>query len=413
MKNKILIISEIFYPEIGSGSNRMSNIVKYLKRYDYDITILTSNPKYPLKELYTYEKFWDRDKEKEILDNVKLIRINPSKAKITNNYFVRAYIYVFFMLKSIIQILRLKEDYDVVVATIPSIFIGIIGVFSKRRFKSKFILDIRDLWPECIKNISIFKKSRVVRKLTYFLESYILKKTDSLIINSDGFRNYLVDKGYGNKIVFVPNSLSDIDIVQNKKIRSTIKKHKDFTIIYSGLLGMAQNASIIVETANYLRDYTNIKFKIIGEGVEKNKVINLVKNYKLNNITIESAMPKDEVVREVAKCHIGLVHLRGDSAFDLVIPGKIIDYMGVGVPIVAGVEGYTASVIEKSGSGIAVSCDNYVELGQAILKIYNSTSLQERYSKNGVEYANKYFAWDTNIKKVDELLQEVIRGEKN
>ena len=413
MKKKILIISEIFYPEIGSGANRISNIVKYLKRYDYDITVLTSNPKYPLKELYTNKKFWDDEKEKEILDGVNLIRINPSKAKVTNNFFIRAYIYVFFMLKSMIKILRLKKDYDVVVATIPSIFIGVLGVFSKKKFKSKFILDIRDLWPECIKNISIFKKSKIVRKFTYSLESYILKRADSLIINSDGFRSYLRNKGYKNKIEFVPNSLSDIDIVNNKKIISTVTKHKDFTIIYSGLLGMAQNASIIVETANYLRNYNNIKFKIIGEGVEKNKVIKLMEEYELNNISINSAMPKDEVIKEVAKCHIGLVHLRGDSAFDLVIPGKIIDYMGVGIPIVAGVEGYTASVIEKSGSGITVPCDDYIKLGQAILKIYNNTFLQESYSKNGLEYSSKYFTWDLNIKKVDELIGKVIRGEKN
>lgn len=93
----------------------------------------------------------------------------------------------------------------------------------------------------------------------------------------------------------------------------------------------------------------------------------------------------------------------------MVIPGKIIDYMGIGIPIVAGVEGYAAKVINDSESGLVVEPDDYVGLSKAIMKIYNDKKSYEYYSKNGMNYCLNNFCVENNLIKYIDLIERVTR----
>lgn len=404
---KLLIISEVFYPEIGSGSSRITNLVILLKKQGYDIDILTSEPSYPDKGIYKEEGYKDKEKEKDIYDNSRVDRIKGSNVKRTANFFNRLYIYMHFLIKSIFSIIFRKSKYDLVIATIPSPFCGLLGIIAKLRFRCKYILDIRDLWPECIKNIGLFRKNKFALKIAYRMERFILKFTDAIVINSEGFRKYLIDNKYKKKIVFIPNGLLISEFKAYKNISEKVKKNSNFTVIYTGIIGLAQNIKSLVRVANSLRKIKNITFKIIGDGVQKNKVLELIKYYNLKNIKVYAPMPKNKVVEEVAKSHIALVHLRGDSAFDLVIPGKIIDYMGIGISIVAGVEGYTAQIVKESNCGLVMKPDDHISLSKAIIKIYESSYLQEKYSKSGREYCLKNFCIEKNLIKYIDLIEEI------
>ncbi|MBE6053810.1 MAG: glycosyltransferase family 4 protein [Clostridium sartagoforme] len=411
-KKKVLLISEVFYPEIGSGANRITNLAIELKRNGYKVDVLTSEPSYPNKDIYKEEGYRESKKEKELYTNSNIHRVKASKIKRTTNFFIRLYIYMYFFLKSILWIIFRKSKYDVVIATIPSPFSGVLGIISKFKFECDFILDIRDLWPECIKNVGLFRKNKFLLKIAYMLESIIFKYSHSIIINSNGFKDYLIKRNYKKSIVFIPNGLQIREIENYKDIRNKTKKHKKFTVIYTGIIGLAQNVTSLVRVARNLRHLEDIEFKIIGTGIQREKVLELIKHYDLKNIKVYDPMPKNKVIEEVAKCHIGLAHLRKDSAFDLVIPGKIIDYMGIGIPIVAGVEGYAAKVINDSKAGLVSDPDDYIELSNSIMKIYKDNKLQEYYSKNAMDYCAKNFCVENNLVKYIDLIEK-ITGRKD
>ena len=408
-KKKILIISEVFYPEIGSGANRITNLLIQLKKQGHDVDILTSEPSYPNKDIYKKDGYRDIEKEKDIYINSKVKRIRTSKIKRTSNFFMRLYIYINFFFKSIFSIIFRRDKYDLVIATIPSPFSGILGIVAKIRFRCKYILDIRDLWPECIKNIGLFRKNKFLLRIAYKLEKIIFKFTDAIVINSNGFEDYLIRNNYKKHIEFIPNGLQISEIENYKKLSKNTKKHKKFTVVYAGMIGLPQNVTSLVRVARNLRHIEEIEFKIIGTGIQREKVLELIEHYNLNNIKVYDPMPKNKVVEEVAKCHIGLAHLRKDSAFDLVIPGKVIDYMGIGIPIVAGVEGYASQVIDDSKSGIVVEPDDYVELSKAIMKIYRNSEIQEYYSANGIDYCLNNFCIEKNLTKYIDLIEKITR----
>ncbi|MCR1951284.1 glycosyltransferase family 4 protein [Clostridium sp. DSM 100503] len=406
---RILIISEVFYPEIGSGANRITNLVIQLKKEGYIVDVVTSEPSYPNKEMYEKDGYRDLEKEKDIYEKSKIHRIKTSRAKSTTNFVVRLYKYIFFFFKNIFTIVFRRTKYDLVIATIPSPFVGLLGGIAKVRFRCKYILDIRDLWPECIKNIGLFRKNKFLLKIGYILEKIMLKFADAIVINSNGFRDYLIKNKYKKNIVFIPNGLQFKEVEAYKEIRQNIAKHKKFTVIYTGMIGLPQNVTSLVRIARNLRHIKEIEFKIIGAGIQRDKVSALIEHYNLKNIKLYAPMPKNRVVKEVAKCHVALAHLRKDSGFDLVIPGKAIDYMGIGIPIVAGVEGYAAEVIRKSNSGLVVEPDDHVELAKSIMKIYEDSKLQNDYSINGINYCLNNFCIENNFTKYVSLIEKVTR----
>lgn len=416
-KVKVLLISEVFYPEIGSGSTRITNILTHLKKRGYEVDILTSYPNYPNRDLYKNSEFWDKELEKEILGESTIYRVNPSRLRPTSNFINRLYIYKIFLLKSIIKILTIGGEYDLVIATIPSVFMGILGIIAKLKFKCKYIVDIRDLWPECLKGIGVFKNVKGALEVGYFLEKIILKYSDSATINSNAFREYLISKGYKKTIEFIPNGLNEKDLMKYKNImdlkKATEEKENEFLIIYTGMIGLPQNLRSVVKAANLLKDYENIKFKLIGTGIQVGRVNELIDHYELKNIVLLNPMTKEKVLREVEKSSLTIFNLRGDSRFDLVMPGKIIDYMSMKKPMVAGVEGYTKKIIETSNSGIVVGPDDYKAMAEAIKSMYYNEEKRKIYGENGYKYCKENFLWSKNIIVLDKLINMNLGREIN
>lgn len=50
MSKRVLIITQNFYPEIGSAGNRMKNIYLLLQDKGFDVDVLTTDPTYPTKK---------------------------------------------------------------------------------------------------------------------------------------------------------------------------------------------------------------------------------------------------------------------------------------------------------------------------------------------------------------------------
>ncbi len=102
---KILMVTQNFYPEIGSASNRMK-IYLELNERGYDVKILTSDPSYPNRNLYKDSSYWYDENRKDI------VRIHPKTRKYTRNLFRRLILYIEVAFRLILAICKDKEKYD-------------------------------------------------------------------------------------------------------------------------------------------------------------------------------------------------------------------------------------------------------------------------------------------------------------
>ncbi|PFI26564.1 glycosyltransferase family 4 protein [Bacillus cereus] len=400
---KVLVIAQNFYPEIGSAANRIKNIYSELNEKGYDVTILTTDPRYPNENLYKKKEFWDEAS----LNSDDIIRVKPKVKKYTNNMLRRLFLYLEITILFIMAILRMDKKYDYVFVSTPPIFIGIAGIFAKKRLRAELLLDVRDLWPESLLGVGVFA-NRFVLSIAYALEKLLYRTADQIIVNSAGFIPYLELKNVKReKISFMPNSLTEkeLHMVDNKQVM-TYSNAETVEVIYTGNIGLAQDVLKLIDVAEFLKDKKNIKFKIIGYGFKSYRVAEVIKEKKLSNIEIIQAKSRKKTLQEVEKAHIAYVSLVDEKVFQTVLPGKIIDYMCMKKPIVGDVSGYAEKVINTAQCGLISQDRTVKELGEHIIKLSENEILRRKIGSNGHKHAFQHLRWKNNIKVLTSLMEE-------
>ena len=395
----ILMIVQNFYPEIGSAANRLKNVYLQLKENGYEVTVLTMNPSYPNQHLYEDGQFWN---EKEIEQDVMRIPVGKVKGY-TSSVWLRLFHYLETMLLFIITIFRLKKKYDYVFISTPPIFPSVAGMLAKRKMKAKLITDVRDLWPESLVGVGVFS-NRHVLNVAYWFEKKLYLASDQIIVNSPSYRDYIKAKGVNEQqIRFIPNSLTMEEL--NLAMNPPLVTEGTFKVIYTGNIGLAQDILKLLEVAEHLQDHRHIEFVIIGYGFRKNEVEAKINAKGLHNVTLVQAKNRAVTLQEISTAHIAYVSLVERSVFTKVLPGKIIDYMCVGKPIVADVAGFAAEMIKTAQCGLVAEKRSVEEIASLIVSLSKNPVLLETLGSNGYQYAKEHFCWNHNIEGLRHILE--------
>lgn len=395
--SKILIITQNFYPEIGSHANRMRNLFQLLKIEGYEVSVLTTEPSYPNKHIYKDKKFWNND----YLDNEeKIHRVKVKNRKYSLNMINRLMHYLEISFKMLFYILFQKQRFDTVLVTTPAIFIAFIGIIAKLKYRAKFILDVRDLWPESLKGVGVFD-STIIIKFFSLLEIFLYKKSNHIIINSIGFKEYILKKARidPDKITFIPNA------ARINELSSPHKFHKNFKVIYTGNIGLAQDVEFLKDLVRKL-DKQHIQITIVGYGQKKNDLLSFIKENRLQNVTIINPTTRSECLELSAKHDVGVLSLNNKAVFDTVLPGKLIDYMSSAIPVVAAVSGYSKNIIEAYHTGFVSEKRDAYEIVKNILLLKYNPELRITIANNGLNLIKEHFVWEKNIKNLTSLLRE-------
>lgn len=402
MPKKILIISQHFYPEIGSAGNRMTNIFQLLQEEEHDVTMLTTDPAYPNRHIYDDTSFWNNETLNQQHANVK--RIKSANRKYSRSFFNRLLFFLEVAFKLIIEVFKDKNKYDVIYVSSPPIFIGIVGLFAKYRFKGKLILEVRDLWPESLKGVGVFD-SKIILKVFGFIEKVLYKKSNAIIVNSRGFIDYIhtkakIDK---EKIIFVPNAARNFEV----KPKEIIAEKDQFRVIYTGNVGLAQDIDMLKNFAKKLNHH-EIPLTIISYGVKNSDLKQFVKDEHLQHVSICAPLTRRKCLEEIRRHDVGVVSLNDKKVFDTVLPGKVVDYMTCSIPIVGSVSGYTKKVIEQNRVGLVSEERDVNEIFDYILYLQNNPAARREMSKNSERCIREGYIWEDNIKKINRLIHEVL-----
>lgn len=87
-------------------------------------------------------------------------------------------------------------------ASSPHLFAALGALIQAKRNKCKFILEVRDLWPETFVQIGVIKRNGIIHKFFLIIEKYLYKNADK-IVNLDPFFDYMVNLGINReKMIF-------------------------------------------------------------------------------------------------------------------------------------------------------------------------------------------------------------------
>lgn len=398
------MVSQNYYPEIGSAANRMKNIYSELIARGYEVTVLTTDPSYPNRNLYRDTQFWqDHSLEEDV------IRIKMRTRRYSHNLINRLLLHIEMAYKFVREIRRLKKEYDFVLATTPSIFAGLAGLFAKQKLRLPLILDVRDLWPKSLLGVGVFTFKPII-VLAQMLENKLYHDAKHILINSEGFLDHLLSKGIDNKkISHMPNSLTENEL--KEFLHTNTESSDEITIIYAGNIGLAQDLEKLLDVAERMKEYANIRFRIIGYGFRNREIKQRVFDTQLRNVELVDPKNRIDSIQAIRMADIAFVSLVEQGVFDTVLPGKIIDYMSMGKPIVGAVSGYSANIINKACCGYVSPHRSVDELYIHIMNLAQDKKLRMQLGENGYKFACQHYSWKNNITVLTNVLENVYEKE--
>ncbi|WP_414051183.1 glycosyltransferase family 4 protein [Macrococcus animalis] len=391
---KVLMITQNFYPEIGSAANRMKNIFNQLSQNGYEVYVLTTEPSYPNEKMYKEDKYWN---DSFINDNdEKIIRLRMRHEKHKGSMSSRVAYYSEFMLKVHYFVNNTRNKFDYLFITSPNIFVPWGALFLQKNNSTVKILEIRDLWPDSIVaidkiNINIFMPALKI------LEKKMYLKSDKIVVNNEYFIHHIQNIIKKNMdYLFIPNGINRDEVVSTKKF-------EDFSVIYTGNLGFAQDTIFIEQIAKQLND-EKIRFNAIVYGVNARDFKEFVDKNNLNYVNVLDPMPRQECLDLTAKHHVSVSILKDTEVFLNVMPGKVVDSICTNVPVVTNLGGYTNNLINDNKVGFAKSSATPSEISNIILEYRNNPEKLKKHSNNTKKLKEKYFIWEENIKKLIQFM---------
>ena len=195
-----------------------------------------------------------------------------------------------------------------------------------------------------------------------------------------------------------------------KKINSFAIKYKQLdklTVMYSGNFGYSHSFTSVVNAAKKLIDYKLINIFLIGEGIQKKKIILDVKEESLDNVLCLPYQENSIFPNALAAADIALVTMANGSE-KLMVPSKIYYSMAVGSALIGITRRNSelAKIIKEYDCGIVVQPGDAEELASAILTFKNNQHFLNKCKKNAhIAFINNY----TNDK-IYSKYNKVIKG---
>ena len=399
----ILFLTDNFPPEGNAPATRTFEHCRRWVTQGHKVTVITGAPNFPEGKVFDgYKNSWY---SKSVMDGIEVRRV---KTYITVNegFAKRILDYLSFMVTSFFAGLFVSKP-DVVVATSPQFFTACAGWFLSVFRRKPYVFELRDIWPASITAVGAMEKSKAIVALEK-LEMFLYRRADLIVSVTNTFKEELVKRGVdGSKIVVVLNGVNLTQYSPRPKSQELLAQHElgdRFVAAYVGTHGLAHALEALVDAAQQLQHRDDIVFLFAGGGAGAEQVKKLVDEKQLGNVKVLGRQPKELMPAIWSLCDVSIVHLKDAELFRSVIPSKIFESMGMGLPLIIGVpEGEATAIVKKHQAGLVVPPEDVSAIAQAIERMADDRELRQQLAQQSHEAA-KHFERD-NL--ADSMLAEL------
>jgi glycosyltransferase involved in cell wall biosynthesis len=388
----ILFLTDNFPPEVNAPASRTHEHCRQWVAAGARVTVITCAPNFPKGRVF--EGYRNRLWQQEIVDGIRVIRV-WSYITANEGFVKRVLDYTSYMLTAFVASLFVR-GVDVVVGTSPQFFTAVAGWAAGAVKRIPFVFELRDLWPESIKAVGAMKESAAIRWIEK-LELFLYRKAASIVSVTHSFRETLIRRGIdGGKIDVITNG---VDIHRfTPRVKDAALEHElgfegCFVAGYIGTHGMAHALETLLQAMHTLQQHpqgSDTRLLLLGDGARKAELKLEAERLGLRNVRFVDTVPKDEVVRYWSLLDVSIIHLRQTELFTTVIPSKLFECMGMGIPVLHGVAGESADIVQREGVGLVFEPENTQQLVEGLLRMRSDSTFRAELKAAGLQAARRY-----------------------
>ena len=270
----------------------------------------------------------------ETIRGVRVYRIQQRRIDETGPF---SYLWklLLFLLRSMwfLAVHGWKPRYDVIhVHSVPDF--EVFATIVPRILGTRIILDIHDLVPEFYASkFKVAERSPAFR-LLLLIERLSIAYSDKVIISNHLWREKLIHRSVSSEKCSAIINYPDPSIFSPSP--HPLATEKDFLMCYPGTLNQHQGVDVAIRAMALLREKeSKLKFLIIGDGPDREKLKNMVKQEHLEDrVSIQGFVPMETVADTISIVDLGVVPKLKDSFGNEAFSTKIMEFMAMGVPVV-------------------------------------------------------------------------------
>ena len=394
---KILYVSQYFPPEMGAPAARAGELSHHWGRMGHDVTVLTGFPNHPTGVVpEEWRSRLHRLRYMETVDGVRVVRTwlwplpnRKAQERIRN--------YASFCVSAGISGLALDKP-DVIIATSPQLLVALSGWWLAWWKRVPFIFEVRDLWPESLAAVGAGSEGSLLHRTLGAIAGFLYRRADRIVVVAPAFKDHLIRHWNvpAAKISIVENGV-ETDLFRldpaAMEVRKQLRLEESFLICYIGTMGNAHGLETLIAAAEELQTaLPSATFLLIGEGAEKERIVELTATRELTNIQFLGQQPREQIPSYVSAADLCLVMLKKTELFKTVIPTKLLEYMACERPVIVAVDGQARQIVEAAGAGVFVEPENSKSLVAAILELSSRPERRQQMGASGRQHILNNFS---------------------
>lgn len=308
---------------------------------------------------------------------------------------------------------------DLIIASSVHPLTMVAGIQIAKKLKVPCICEVRDLWPEAIFSFKRVKENSLLGKLMIAGEHWIYRRADALVFTKEGDTDYIKERYWDtehggdidlNKCHYINNGVDVDEFISSVEENSVddIDLHDNtFKVVYVGSIRPVNNVENILDAAALLKEHSDIRFIIYGDGNQFEMLWQRIIDEGLNNVKMKGYIEKRFIPYILSCSSVNILNYsqslynwsRGNSS------NKLFEYMASGKPVISTVKmGYC--ILDKYNCGLSIEEPTPSELARKILTIHDMP--KEEYREMG--HNGRAAVKDFDFKVLTQKLISVIEG---
>ena len=274
---------------------------------------------------------------------------------------------------------------------------------ANKKYDLPTVLDLHDNLPEVMKlypHLQKFPGKQLISPQKWKeKEEEFIATADKVITVSNEFIDEVVSRTNidNDKIILVPNTVSESFYINAKVDTSKSEKYKDiFVILYLGDTGLRRGLQTAIEAINILKDnISNLKLVIVGKSTTDKILKKLVEDLDLNSyVDFEGWKDISLFPSYIMASNICISPLHRNIQHDVAYANKLFQYMSFAKPVIVSNAIAQKNLIDRTKSGLVHKEKNSIDFAEKVLELYNDPELRKRLGKNGKKFIEEEFVWE-------------------
>lgn len=288
-----------------------------------------------------------------------------------------------------------REAWDGVVWYSPTIFLGTLVRWLRRRYRCRSYLILRDLFPDWAVDAGVLRRNGLAHRVLKAVERFQYRQADIIGVQTPANLPIVAaDAPAAASLEVLHNWLESPPVSAvgtTHHLLAGFEGRKVF--VYAGNMGIAQDLDAFLDLAFRLRERPDIAFLLIGRGSEQFRLRKEAATLGLENLRIEDQVSQAELSSLLAHCYAGIIALHPAHGTHN-IPGKLLTYLQAGLPVLARVNpgNDLHPLVLREGLGASVEGGSPDGLVEAALSLADHPEARAAMGQRGRQLSARLFS---------------------